>query len=88
MENFKDCLNTNDGIKTTKLLQYTTNIFKSNNYLMLNINEFSVFNKQTKGAVNEKLTGQTKNFGQFPIPKKSSSFVPKNIFGSLIRRNR
>ena len=51
--------NSSDGVKTTKLIKYSTN-FKNKNYLMLNINQFSVLSKETKGAVNEKLTARVK----------------------------
>ena len=85
-DNFKNCLNSSDGVKTTKLIKYSTNNFKNKNYLMLNINQFSVLSKETKGAVNEKLTAQTKNFVEVskPQPKKRIPIVQKKIFGNLI----
>ena len=81
-----DCLNSNDGINTTKLIKYSTNNFKSKNYLMLNISKFFVFNKETKNASNEKLTKKSKNFGQFTDKKKN--IHEKKIFKNLIGRNR
>lgn len=88
-EKFKKWDDFSDGLSTTKLLKYSVNNFKSENFVMLNIHQFHVFNKETKKAFNEKLNGKTKNFGTL-IKKeniKSNKEKPKKIFGNLIGKH-